>query len=474
MLTVGGVSQRATAASASVDLPATIAGQLLHEWITQCPSSNLEQMTKWALAHTSVAFAKYQPPPDQARRHADFCAANGRLRVVEVTRSDANSVAAVLVASKSGTWFDMALTTDESGKLQRTRIAPTPPAESTLPKDLSDAAVAREVRSRVAKLAQLGLFSGIVTVARGTTVIVSASGGYADRTRRSSINGSTRFTLGSMGKLFTMTAVGQLIDQNRISFDDPVGKVFPAYPNGTVRDRATVGMLLAHTAGLGDFLGRRPPDMMSHGVSDAAQFMALYDHDEPLFPPGSSWAYSNAGEALAGAIVEKVSGEAYPDYLRRHIFAVAGMTRSDPNNIHEASAELVTPYTKTSSGWQVAEPDIGSPAGGAISTADDLVIFADALRTGKLVSPSVFAQMTKPHDGGAAGGMYGYAIAIDNVYGRTVVGHNGGFPGVSTRLYMILNSPYTVVVLANQDPPTEMYPGSFTVALIAEKAKLGK
>jgi putative CocE/NonD family hydrolase len=460
-------------------LPSTKAGRLLQDWMKLCQSPNLEQMTKWAAAHISEALAKHEPTADQARRYADFCADNGRLNIVEVTQPGANAVSLVMVSLKSGTWFKMTLSADESGKWDQARIVPTTPSESTIPKDLSDAAIVREVRRTVAKLARLGLFSGIVTVARGTTTIVSAGGGYADRTRKIPVTGSTQFTLGSMGKLFTVVAVGQLVDQGKISFDDPVGKFFPDYPNQTVRDRATVGMLLAHTAGMGDFLERRTSGMMQSGVHNAAEFMPLYDHDEPKFAPGTSWAYSNAGEALAGAIVEKVSGEAYPDYLRRHIFAVAGMTHSDPNNTRLASAKLATPYTKTtsqgqSSNWQVAEQDIGSPAGGAISTADDLVRFADALRNGKLVSPATFAQIIKPHDGGAVGGTYGYAISINSVYGRTVVGHNGGFPGVSTHLHLLLDSPYTVVVLANQDPPTETYPSSSIVALVAEKANLGK
>ena len=459
-------------------LPATRAGQLVGDWMELCRSPNLAEMTKWLKANLSDEAEKRFPATDRAQGDVELCAVNGGFRAVEVIKSEPNIVSIRSIGLKSGVWFTQTFILNGAGKLDRTGLYPSAPVESALPTDLSDAAIASEVKSTVMKLSRTGLFSGIVTVSRGTRTIGSASGGYADRDRKTPITGSTQFTLGSMGKMFTAVSVGQLVDQGKMSFDDTVGKFFPEYPNRAVRDNVTVGMLLSHTAGLGDFLAKRTPDMMKKGVERAAEFMSLYDTDELQFVPGTNWAYSNAGLALAGAIVEKVSGEDYPVYIQKHIFAAAGMTSSDPNNIPHATATLVTPYTKQTdhgpaSGWHEAEHDIGSPAGGAISTADDLVRFADALRVGKLVSKKTFDEMTKPH-GNPPGMKYGYGMDIEDMYGRTIVGHGGGFPGVSTHLYLLLDSPYTVVVLANQDPPADAYAGSKIVALMAEKARLGK
>jgi CubicO group peptidase (beta-lactamase class C family) len=356
-------------------------------------------------------------------------------------------------------------------------LATTPRARQA--HDLSDAAIKRAVTSSVADLGASGTFSGIVIAARGTEPIAVATAGYAERAKKTPITPSTRFTIGSMGKMFTATAIGQLVDRKKMSYDDVVGRFLPDYPNATVRTKVTVGMLLSHTAGLGDFLSRRTPAMMARGVNRADEFMPLFSSDEPAFEPGTGWAYSNAGLALAGAIVEKVSKEPYPDYLRGHVFQAAGMANSDPNNIPRPDSRLVVPYTNrspdgTPGGWREAPRDIGSPAGGAISTAEDLVRFADALRGGRLVSRETFRMMTLPHRTGRGSQSYGYAMEITTNSGRTIVGHGGGFPGVSTHLYIVLESPYIVVSLANQDPPAAETGARLARTLLIEKAATGK
>ncbi len=467
------------ASLAQPTLPQTKPGQYLDGWLKACSSGDLSQMTKLMSDSLSQRALKRDSAENRAKDDITECMQSGGYRLVEVQKSDEKSIEALIVGQKTNEYDHLMYAVDDQGKVDRGFFLPTDPPESTLPKDLSDAALTREIKASVEQAAKSGAFSGIVEVARGNKIITSATGGYANTAKKTPLTGSSQFTLGSMGKMFTATAIGQLVDQKKMSFEDTVGKFFPEYANQTVRDKVTVGMLLSHRSGMGDFLGKRTPDMMKNGVKRASEFMPLYEKDDPKFAPGTSWAYSNAGLALAGAIVEKVSGEAYPDYLRKHIFTVAGMTNSDPNNVPFNGPKLVTPYTKlTDNGpakeWSEAEHDIGSPAGGAISTADDLVKFADALRNGKLVSKATFNELAKVHADTPFGDKYGYAMEIHDIYGRTLVGHGGGFPGVSTHLYMLLDSPYTIVVLANQDPPADLKGGIKPVALVVEKAKQGK
>jgi CubicO group peptidase (beta-lactamase class C family) len=460
-------------------LPDTEAARLLGEWVDLCRTPNPQTLDQWLAANLSAETKKQTPV--QAFAHIDLerCTDNGGLRLVSVVQSTPHIITVLVNGVKSNDWFELQFVTNGANRVDQYSLVPATPAESALQKNLSDSAIAQAVNAVVAKEARAGVFSGIVVVARGTQIIASASGGYADPAAETPITVSTQFTLASLGKLFTAASVGQLIDQKKISFDDRVGKFFPDYPNKTVRDKVTVGMLLAHTSGMGDFLDKITPEMKKNGVKRAAEFMPLYDKDELAFAPGTKWSYSNAGLALAGAIVEKVSGEDYPSYIRKHIFAVAGMTDSDPNNVPYVGTNLVTPYTNmTSQGpsqtWRKAEGDIGSPAGGSISTAHDLVRFADALRSGKLESNATFDQMAQPRNTILGNWKYGYAMEIKDIYGRTVVGHQGGCPGVNTNLAMILGSPYTIVVLANKDVPAADAVGDVVIALMVEKAKSGQ
>ncbi len=454
-------------------LPATRPGELISEWLKLCDAADFARLKKWFDQHLADRMIQMAGAEALAREQARDCAANGGYDFVRVMDSKAERLDVVARARKTRIYMMVRIEATPQGRTQGVGMMPVAPPESSLPADLSDQSAAQLVTSLVGTLARTDQFSGIAIIARGTRSIVTKSAGYANKARKTAITPRTQFTIGSMGKMFTAAAVGQLVDQGKMSFDDVVGRFFPRFRNKTVRDKVTVAMLLSHTSGMRDFLGRRTPEMMKNGVKRAAEFLPLYENDQPQFEPGTSWAYSNAGLALAGAIVEQVSGEDYPSYVRRHVFAVAGMTNSDPNNIPHVDPRLVTPYTearKPDARWQEAEHDIGSPAGGAISTAEDLVKFADALRGGKLVSQQTLARMTKGRPT-PTGRQYGYAMEVENVYGRKVVGHGGGFPGVSTNLYIVLDSPYTAVVLANQDPPASGLAGETAKALAAALAK---
>jgi CubicO group peptidase (beta-lactamase class C family) len=465
-------------ATAVTELPQTLAGKLIADWIEVCASPNLDQkhMTFWMERHLSGLGAKRRSAATRGEYLYGVCHSNGGFRFHEI---NVDTLAVLVEGKETEIWYSLQFGVNAAGQLDGMGDEIVPPPEATLPKTLTDAAIGHEIGAESTRLSKADLFSGIVIVARGIKVIASSSVGYANRAGKSPITRDTQFTIGSMGKLFTAVAMGQLIDQKKASFSDTVGRFLPNYPNAVVRDQVTIGMLLSHTAGLGEFIDKRSPTMMKSGVTRAEEFLPLFDQEEPQFPPGSRWAYSNAGIALAGAIVEKVSGENYFDYIRNHIFNVAGMRDSDPNNAPRHYEHVVTPYTKMteqgpSNDWKVADADIGSPAGGAVSTANDLLRFANALQSGKLVSRGTFDALCKPSSLSPPFFQYGYGVEIQALYGQIAVGHDGSYAGVGSDLRLFRGSPYVVIALSNQDPPSVSYGEYIAMALIAEKVKLEK
>ena len=465
------------ASTSQIEWPDNHVAAMAQSFLTLCQAPNLDQLSQWIRAN--LEGVSDGAAISIARDNLIFCNKNGGLEPAEIVKSKPDYLWLKAVGVKSGTWLDAWWGVNEAGKLTSGGHNPGTPPEKDLPHDLSDAGIANFIKDVVAKRSQEGLFSGIVMVARGTKTVVMASGGFANRATKIPIVESSQFTIGSMGKMFTAVAIGQLMDQGKVSLSDTVGKFFAAYPNAIVRDKVTVGMLLSHTSGMGDeFLSRRTASMMQVGVKRADEYMPLlYSREALKFEPGTAWAYSNDGVVLAGAIVEKVSGEDYPSYLRRHIFAVAGMKDSDPNNVPRARSALVIPYSKKppaddgSQEWTEAEHDLGSPAGGAISTAADLIRFADHLRNGKLISKATLDTLTRRNSLSADELPYGTGFQVDEIYGRETIGHSGGFPGVSTSLRLFSGSTYTVVTLANLDHPAWLYADTVAYALVAAKLK---
>jgi CubicO group peptidase (beta-lactamase class C family) len=272
----------------------------------------------------------------------------------------------------------------------------------------------------------------------------------------------TRFSLASMGKMFTAVAVARLAEQGKLGFDDTVGKHLPDYPNKDVARRVTIHQLLTHTSGLGDFFNDRWRARRA-SLRTVDDYLDLFA-DEPLaFEPGSKWAYSNAGYVVLGAIIERVTGQDYYEHIAAHVFRPAGMTRSGFFEPDGATEGMATGYThegpdgKPQPGPRQSNadhlPGRGNPAGGAWSTAEDLLRFAGALRSNALLDRRSVALATSPRaeTGPGPESRYGYGFEIHTVNGHRAFGHFGGFPGVSTGLEVYPDLGYTVVILSNYD-----------------------
>ena len=165
-------------------------------------------------------------------------------------------------------------------------------------------------------------FSGIVAVNRGPAKWVHARGVIGEA-GSPPIAETTRFNMGSAGKMFTAVAIGQLIEAGKVRLDDQVGRFVVGLPPETAA--VTVRQLLTHTSGLGNFFTPDAVPKLQH-ITRLKDLMPLITGDRPRFAPGTQFDYSNTGFALLGMVIERVSGQSYGDYLAAKIFQPAGMS----------------------------------------------------------------------------------------------------------------------------------------------------
>jgi CubicO group peptidase (beta-lactamase class C family) len=346
---------------------------------------------------------------------------------------------------------------------QETR--PTAAAASTTTKPLTTAELSRELEAYVDQLVAEDKFSGTILLAKDGAPFFKKAYGLASKGYNVPVRLDTKFNLGSMNKMFTSVAIAQLVEQGKLAYTDTVAKLLPDYPNKEVAAKVTVHHLLTHTSGLGNYFNSKFMETAKDKFRAVSDYLPLFTSKPLLFEPGARWQYSNAGFMLLGAIVEKVSGQNYFDYVREHIYQPAGMTNTDAYEMDSDTPNMATGYTKR--GPQGPAPDgkyrtnlflhsfKGGPAGGGFSTVEDLLRFATALNGHKLLSEKYTDLITtgKVKTPGDVDVKYAYGFEDEMLKGHRRFGHGGGFPGINSELRIFPDLGYTVAVMSNYDPP---------------------
>ncbi|NUS16201.1 MAG: beta-lactamase family protein [Streptomyces sp.] len=325
----------------------------------------------------------------------------------------------------------------------------------------------------IAKLAADDTFSGTVLLVHRDRPVLSRSYGMADKERAVPNGPDTVFCLGSITKIFTAVAVAQLVQQGRIAYTAPLGTYLDGFP-ADIAGSVMIHHLLTHTSGMGDYT--RIPGYFETSFTWTSPEQVMdgtleFVRKAPLdFVPGTRGQYSNSGYHVLGAVVAKVSGQSYYDYVRDHVFGPAGMTASGFYTLPQwrADRRIAHPYTTQNqpSGQRADALEgpfsyIGSPAGNALASAPDLVRFKRALLGHKLLDP-VHTELTlspkvprapMPAQPGVPVQFPfdSYATSTDVVNGHWAVGHSGGAPGVWTNLDWFPDLDWTAVFLSNYD-----------------------
>lgn len=289
--------------------------------------------------------------------------------------------------------------------LQRLQIELGPEGESRLAKflllpfALTVDAANNAVAALADRMAARDELAGSLLIAQDGAPLLARSWGTLEGDGGPPITLDTPMYLASAGKMFTAVAVLQLADAGKVELDAPLGTYLADYPNAEMAG-ATIRQLLQHRGGAGDtgILGREDGDNRAR-VRSIADIIALNGERAPGFPPGTQTAYSNYGFVLLGAEIERVSGESYYDYVARHVFAPAGMAGAayPDKNHRQGVATGLTNFYGEESALESNVPILpwrGMPDGGGVASANDLLKFFKAMRSGELLSPAMFELAT--------------------------------------------------------------------------------
>lgn len=314
---------------------------------------------------------------------------------------------------------------------------------------LTTLATADPIDDYIANLMKTQQVPGVVVeIAKGGKVIKKKAYGTADLEFNVPMKPDYLFEIGSITKQFTAVAVSLLIEQGKVSLNDPISKYVENTPE--TWKNIQVHNLLNQNSGLKDYA------LVPHvGLLDEYDMPTWLSTMKPLpldFETGSTWAYSNTNYVLLGMVIEKASGKTYTEFLNENVLKPAGLSHTSILNPDAIIPDRAHGYYKDGANLLRGRPSMISTIsdGALISTADDLIQWEAALHGGKLLKPESYKLMTSP--GPLSNGrtrQYGYGTFLEPLGDKPFMGHHGASSGYSAGSGYFPSSKLSVVILTN-------------------------
>lgn len=315
-------------------------------------------------------------------------------------------------------------------------------------------AVEHLLMEKIAEAQIPGLSATIVVDGK---IVWSNGYGMADLENGVPATASTAYRVASIGKTMTATAVMQLVEQGKVDLDAPVQRYCPVFPEK--KWPVTTRHLMGHTSGIRHYGGPNAQAELFNTVhyDDVITPLDIFKDDPLLFEPGTEHQYSSFGYNLLGCAIVGASGQDFRTYMQEHVFLPAGMksTRDDdPAAIIPRRAEGYL-FTDEGTLRNAHAVDMSSklPAGGFISTTEDLARFAIALMDHRLIQSATLEQMITPvvlTNGEVVGNGLGWGLFPgEDWYGEREAFHGGVTPQVSGMIYMLPDRDFAVTLLMN-------------------------
>jgi CubicO group peptidase (beta-lactamase class C family) len=261
----------------------------------------------------------------------------------------------------------------------------------------------------------------------------------------------TVFQIQSITKTFTSAAILMLMEEGKLSLDDPIGKHLEGTPD--TWKTITLRHLLSHTSGIKDFINE-PTASLRLDVSETDVLRATAPR--PLnFEPGEKYAYSNTNYHLLAMVIRKITGKSFGDYLNERIFTPLGMTNTRIVSLSDIIPNRAAGYYwengRLHNGNYIAQSILGYGGGGIVSTAEDMAKWAIALDGEKLLKKATLQAAWTPmklNDG--SNSVYGLGWGTGAVNGHRTVGHSGAHAtGFTSAIIRFRDDNLSIIVLTN-------------------------
>ena len=310
---------------------------------------------------------------------------------------------------------------------------------------------------------------GVVLIARGGTVLLRAAYGTADLESGEPMRVDHRLPIGSLTKSFTAAAILLLAQEGALDLEDDATLHYPNAPTGG--QPATLDQLLAHTSGIANLVDTAG---FMEWAAEPRTLEELLDRTRGVprhNPPGAGFAYSDSGYILLGAIIERVSGLSYEDFIERSVAAPLGMF--DTGSALRPTVRDARGYSAGDEGWVAPDPlhmSVPHASGALASTVDDLWLWIRAWSRGDIFDDEelqrrAWSGRALP-DGTFSG--YGYGWKRCELAGRSSVFHGGWVPGFEASVTYVPDEDLVAIVLCNTDSgePTPSYVGRRALRLL--------
>jgi len=302
-------------------------------------------------------------------------------------------------------------------------------------------------------LASTGAPSVSIALVRGGKVAYAQAYGYARLAPRVAATATTRYPIDSVSKEFTAAAVLLLAEAGRLSLDDPAGKWYADLGEASA---VTLRQLLTHTSGIRDYWPQDfvPPEMLR--PTSTARLLAEWAARPLDFAPGTDWQYSNTGYALAGAVVEKASGQPLMQFLQERVFKPLQMTQVMAADAGALRAPDAQGYTRFGLGPLREAPHEGAgwlfgAAQLAMSPTDLARWDVSLIEQSLLSSESYEAERARVVLKDGSRRDYGLGLDIEERQGRSRIGHDGAGSGFLAANRIWPEDRIAIVALTNND-----------------------